>query len=387
MRRVTKRGFTLVELLVVIGIIAVLIGILLPALSKARESGNAIKCAANLRSIGQGLSMYAAQNKQYFPYAYHAQGSVIANGTQGPFAPAGGKSIAGYIHWTSFIYGSGKGTVGAEAFICPSMSTQGLPPTNPPENGWDSTQQKEADNTGGPIAVANGGDGAQYPTGTAPASAGGGAYTIDQQVPRTSYTVNEAIMARNKFAPSFSAARKYAFGLSIGRVKNAASTILATEFIDSSELVSGSSGGLGGTHVVKSHRPVSGWRSSASGTVTNVLDMQKVPVATNIRRTTLADLQLEPLKKYASGHYSTNDASTPNGPTAVGTAGDVTQTRLDWVGSNHGRLTKYRDNRTNFLYVDGHVETKSIKETIPATTGDSSPWEWGEQHYTLMPNN
>lgn len=75
-----RGGFTLVELLVVIGIITVLISIFLPALSAVRRHANSTKCMANLRTLGQALTMYC-QETTWYPTAFALggyQGEAVA---------------------------------------------------------------------------------------------------------------------------------------------------------------------------------------------------------------------------------------------------------------------------------------------------------------------
>jgi len=70
-------AFTLVELLVVIGIIALLVAILLPALGRARAAARALACAANLRSILQGMQLYAQEYGGCFPGGANSSGAFL----------------------------------------------------------------------------------------------------------------------------------------------------------------------------------------------------------------------------------------------------------------------------------------------------------------------
>lgn len=83
-----RRAFTLVELLVVIGVITLLISLLLPVLNTARESANRIKCASNLRQIGQAVLQYLNDNHERFFSLRQGSGGWKASYTVNAYYPA-----------------------------------------------------------------------------------------------------------------------------------------------------------------------------------------------------------------------------------------------------------------------------------------------------------
>ena len=335
-----RHAFTLVELLVVIGIIAILIGILLPALARAREAANTIKCASNLHGIGLGMAEYLASYKATFPPSNFYKGLAF-DGVSGqvPTEPTDG-----YVHWSSFLY-SRKDLIGSDApfksadgwdaFKCPSLDNGGLPPANTFDGNSD---------------------------GLANESSG----KIDWQAPRLAYTVNEAICPRGIFQLFFDSRnnrRIYHF-VKAGQIRYSADTILATEIWGTQSSVTTNSLIDGSTPVSASRRPVNGI-SSLSG-VPAESPYQLAPGA-NYVWATLNDLHTDPQAQVSPG-------------TAI-------RSTLDWVGRNHGHKTTgnvagdtrggWDMRKSNFLYVDVHVETKHVSETLSPRS------QWGEDFYSL----
>ena len=322
-RRGFTPGFTLVELLVVIGIIALLISILLPTLGRARSSSKQIKCAANLRSIGQGFAIYAGEYSSGLPAAY-----VYKTGPTNPDVGGGtaAKPLLGYTHWSWYLYGA-NGDVSPEAFQCPSLKEGGLPPTNARPEDQLPGQVNDPDTPAG---------------------------VYDEQAPRMGYTANEAIIPRNKFAAGTArggSATTYKSQMTkITRVKDSANFIMITEFVDNPRVVSGSNNGQ--PLVVKSHRPVNGYANMKGDLPTESLTVPLVP------------------------------ADVPNFP-VVDPIADVNN-RLCWVGRNHGAGD---NETTNFLFVDGHVTNMRIARTLPATAAnrEGDRFLWGAPVYALTP--
>jgi prepilin-type N-terminal cleavage/methylation domain-containing protein/prepilin-type processing-associated H-X9-DG protein len=327
------KGFTLIELLVVIAVIALLIGLLLPALGKARGSARTVKCAANARTVGQGVLAYGNDNKMFFPphYVYGADETssdwILADQQETNPHP-----VTGYIHWSYALFGGG-GNVPENAFMCPEVPKGGAPRTCPgaDPDDWEPGQVNDA---GGAV---------------------GSTPPLDRQVKRVGYIGNAALFSRNKFTQSSGIRlnRLVTSATVDGTGRGGSGTILVTEnFWNGKDW-----GPLTVAGKIKSHRPLTPFLAPGG------------------------DVYGEPLTTGGAPRYyypdPVNDVLEPSQVPAGAIEDSSGVPLVNLMGRTHkGRSGGKSGGSANCAFADGHVKQMTVQESIEQQA-------WGCRFFSL----
>lgn len=349
-------AFTLVELLVVMAIIVLLLAILLANLAVAREAARRAQCAANQRGIGQSMAMYATEFGVYPPaYVFNCP-YVMINQHLKHWSDLLANRCP-YPERTTPLPSWSRQQPANKMFCCPSFERGGLPPANTPAANLEPGQTGE-----------------------------GSTQFWDRQARRTAYAVNEAICPR-PYMPGLIcdsqadhpgeipvATRTYRF-VRPGDVRNGSRTILLAEWTRDWRLLAGTDPcNSGNNQMCMSYQTVHGFAAASGVGGTGMLTMPQTGggcMLATVNGSDGNDRYDAAFAKIGSTpglrHVRAEEVmKRPAGP-----AGGVA--RLNWLGRNH-------QGKTNFAYVDGHVESKTIEETL-------RPFEWGERFFSLMPGD
>ncbi len=347
-----RSGFTLVELLVVISIIALLIGILLPALGRARASAQRALILSNMRAVGQAVATFNTENKEAMPFAYKYTDSNNPDDTPDSIQVANNAGRYRYVHWSHALF-EGFDTP-PEAFTSPAVESGGAPRTNPGDdlNDWD---QNQVDDRGGNPPAQN---------------------WEDFQAPRVAWGGNAAIFARNKLETAGGSVRRNIRVRSTNITDNTSNLILAGEFM---------------------HSPVVGWRtigvSQGGSDDANATWLSK------------GHRSITPFMGLSAGHsiyaepdrggrsfspyvYPDPSEIIQEATSASGTSGYHERSNLIEADGNSGgtgltslnALTRQHNGKAHFVFVDGHVDNLELRETIVRRL-------WGSRFYSMSGDN